>query len=112
MTTVLAPARTPRAPRYLTISAWAVPIMVLGQFAFLAMIPVALVLYGALRNPHARDLRWPAALLTAAFATPLTIWLLRPDGAQSLSKDIHPVFVGLIVAASAVVLLKLWTHRR
>jgi hypothetical protein len=86
--------------------------MVLGQFAFLAFIPVALVLFGSLRDARVRALRWPAGLLAAVFATPLAIWLLRPDGAQSLSKDIHPVFVGLIVAASAVVLLKIWTSRR
>ncbi|MFQ1002364.1 hypothetical protein [Modestobacter sp. SSW1-42] len=112
MSAVLAPTRPRRAPRYVVFSAWAVPVMVLGQFAFLAMIPVALVLYGALRDTRVQTLRWPAGLLTAVYATPLATWLLRPDGAQSLSKDIHPVSVGLIVAASAVVLLKIWTNRR
>lgn len=112
MSAVLAPARPRRAPRYVVVSAWAVPIMVLGQFALLAMVPVALVLYGALRDTRTQALRWPAGLLAAVYATPLAIWLLRPDGAQSLSKDIHPVFIGLIVAASAVVLLKIWASRR
>ena len=112
MSAVLAPTRPHRTPRSVVVSAWAVPIMVVGQFAFLAFIPVALVLYGALRDARARALRWPAVLLTAVYATPMAIWLLRPDGAESLSKDIHPVFVGLIVAASALVLLRIWTSRR
>ena len=111
MSTALAPAVS-NTPRYVVVSAWAVPIMVLGQFALLAVIPVGLVLSGALRDPRARELRRPAGLLAAAFAIPLAIWLLRPDGAESLSKDIHPGFVGLIVAASAVVLVKIWASRR
>lgn len=111
MSTAVAPAVS-RTPRQVVVSAWAVPIMVLGQFAFLAVIPVALVLSGALRDPRARALRGPAGLLAAVFATPMAIWLLRPDGAESLSKDIHPGFVGLVVAASAVVLVRIWTTRR
>lgn len=86
--------------------------MVLGDFALLAVIPVSLVLVGALRESRARALRWPAVLLAAVYATPLAIWLLRPDGAESLSKDIHPAFVALIVAASAVVLVRIWRSRR
>lgn len=112
MPTAPAPARSRRTPRYVLVSAWAVPIMVLGQFAFLAVIPVALVLSGALRDPRLRELRWPAGLLAVVYATPFGIWLLNPDRAQSLSKDIHPGFVALIVAVSAVVLLKLWASRR
>ncbi len=96
----------------MAVSAWAVPITVSGQFALLAVLPVALVLYGALRDTRTQALRWPAGLLAAVYANPLAIWLLRPDGARSLSKDIHPVFIALIVTASAVVLLELWTSRR
>lgn len=99
-------------PRSVVVSAWAAPIMVLGGFALFSGIPVALVLLGALRDPRARRLRWPAVLLAAAYTTPLAIWLLRPDGAESLSKDIHPGFVALIVAASALVLATIWRSRR
>lgn len=109
--TPLAPTSR-RAPRYLQISLWAVPVLVIGQFSMLAIIPVALVLIGALRDSRVRPLRWWAGLLAATYATPLAIWLLRPDGAQSLSKDMHPVFVVLIVAVSMVLLVKLYRRKR
>ena len=101
-----------RAPASVTISAWAAPLLVVGDFALLAVVPVVLVLVGALRDPRVRSLRWPAGLLTAVYATPLAIWLLNPNRPESLSKDIDPVFVVLIVAASAVVLLTLYTRKR
>lgn len=103
-------ARTSRAPRYVHISAWAIPLMVIGQFSMLAIIPMSLLLVGTLRGTRTRALRWWAGLLAVAYAAPLAIWLLRPDGAQSLSKDMHPAFAALIVAVSAVLLVKL--HRR
>ncbi|MFI6308145.1 hypothetical protein ACIBCH_40170 [Amycolatopsis thailandensis] len=87
-----------RAPRSVIISAWAVPIMVLGQFAMLAVVPVALVLIGTLRDTRLRALRWGAIALTAAYATPLALWAIGPERAQSLSKDMHPVFAAIIVA--------------
>jgi hypothetical protein len=102
-----------RIPLYLTIAAWAVPVMVLGQFAMLAILPLALVVVAVFADARARGLRWWVGLLALAYATPLAIWLLRPDGAQSLSKDLDPVFVALIVTISAVLLLKIhWSRRR
>ncbi|EMD25895.1 hypothetical protein [Amycolatopsis azurea] len=87
-----------RAPRSVIISAWAVPIMVLGQFAMLAIVPVALVLIGTLRDARLKALRWGAIALTAAYATPLALWAIGPERAQSLSKDMHPVLAAIIVA--------------
>lgn len=104
--------KTRRIPLRLQISAWAAPLLVVGDFALLAVVPVALVLYGALRDSRVRFLRWPAALLAAVYATPLIIWLSNPDRPESLSKDIDPVFVVLIAAASAVELLTLYTRNR
>ncbi|MET8051581.1 hypothetical protein ABZU75_28680 [Streptosporangium sp. NPDC005286] len=102
-----------RTPRAVTISSWAVPVMVLGQFALLAIVPVAIALVGALRHARDRTVRWAAALLAVTYAIPLVVWLTRPDAAPSLSKDIHPAFVGLIVAASAVLIVAiLRDHRR
>ena len=72
--------------------------------------PVGRVLRGALRHPGL-GLRGVAGVLTAVYATPFALWLLDPDRAQSLSKDIHPGFVTLIVAASAAVLLTLRARR-
>ncbi|GAA1539052.1 hypothetical protein GCM10009678_21690 [Actinomadura kijaniata] len=105
-TTSQPPARAGRrAPRAVTLAAWAVPVMVLGQFALLAGVPVAIALAGALRRTRDRAVRRAAALVAVAYAIPLAVWLARPDGAPSLSKDIHPAFVGLIVTASAVLVV-------
>ena len=102
---------TRRTPRSVLISAWAVPVMVLGQFSMLAIVPVVIVLAATLRRPELHGLRPHSAALAAIYATPLAIWILRPDGAQSLSKDMHPVFMVLIVAAAAVLLVKLHTRK-
>jgi ABC-type branched-subunit amino acid transport system permease subunit len=82
------------------ISAWSVPVLVIGQFAMLALIPVVIVLVTALRNPGLRALRWWAFALTAAYATGLILWAVLPDRARSLSRDLHPVVAGVIVAAA------------
>lgn len=110
---VLPPARPTaasikRAPRYVVVSAWAVPVMVLGQFAFLAGIPIGLMVSGSRRDPRLAALRRPTLLLAASWLVPLALWLLGPDRPSSLSKDISPLSVGVIVAASAVVLLTLY----
>ena len=103
---------TRRTPLFIHIAAWSVPVLVLAEFALLAIVPVAAILIGTLINARARALRWWAGLLAAVYLTPLAIWLLREDGAQSLSKDIHPVFVGLIVAVSIAFLVKVYTRRK
>jgi len=107
------PTRTGRrVPLSVTVSAWAVPVMVVGQFALVAGLPVVIALVGALRRVPDRAVRRAATLVAVTFAIPLVVWLTRPDGAQSLSKDMHPGFVGLIVAASAVFLVTLHRARR
>ena len=101
---------TPRTPRSVLLSAWAVPVLVLGQFSMLAIVPVTLALVATLRHPSQRTLRPYSAALAVSYATPLAIWIVRPDGAPSLSKDMHPAFVVLIVAAAAALLVKLRTR--
>ncbi|MFF7245848.1 hypothetical protein ACFZBU_18300 [Embleya sp. NPDC008237] len=101
-----------RMPRAVTISAWAVPVMVLAQFALIAVVPVVIALVGALTRVRDRAVRLASVLVAVAFAIPLTVWLVRPDGAQSLSKDIHPGFVALIVAASVALVLTIHRARR
>ncbi|MEU8421465.1 hypothetical protein AB0C15_11375 [Micromonospora sp. NPDC048835] len=89
-----------RANRTAIISIWAVPVLVIGQFAMLAIVPVTLALVVSLRHAHLRGLRrWTVALATA-YATPLVLWAIGPDRAPSLSKDMHPVFAALIVVAA------------
>lgn len=107
--------RPRRTPLYLQIAAWSVPVLVLGQFAMVAIIPVAIVLVGALADRRVRarrGLRAAASLLAVVYATPLAIWALRPDGAQSLSKDMHPLFYAIIALASAVVLATIYASRK
>jgi len=105
--TTRAPKTVRGLPLYLVISAWAIPAFILGQFAMLAIVPVSLVVIGTIRIPHRKELRWYVTALAASYATPLIIWILRPDRAQSLSKDMHPAFIALIVAASLVLLVLL-----
>lgn len=106
------PATLRRGPRSVFIAAWSIPILVLAQFSMVAIVPVSIVLIGTLRSARIRALRWWVGLLTLAYATPLALYAFNPDRAGSLSKDISPVFVILIVAVSAVVLIKLHTNRK
>ncbi|MFE9577551.1 hypothetical protein ACFYO1_14265 [Nocardia sp. NPDC006044] len=102
--------RTPRhdradgypAARSVLISAWAVPVLIIGQFAMVAVIPVVIALIGTLRDARLRPLRWLAAALAVAYAVPLAIWRLRSEPAQSLSKDISPFLAALVVVAAVV----------
>ena len=93
--------RSGRAPRKFLVSALAVPVMIVGQFAMLAIVPVAVVVTTTLRDARLRHLRPWAAGLAAAYATPLALWAIGPDRAQSLSKDMHPALATVIVGASA-----------
>ncbi|WP_406063805.1 hypothetical protein [Micromonospora sp. NBC_00860] len=102
MTATTMPSASPprRADRTVIISIWAVPVLVVGQFAMLAIVPVVLALTVSLRHAYLRGLRrWTVALATA-YAIPLILWAIGPDRAPSLSKDMHPAFAALIVVAA------------
>lgn len=105
-------ARAARTTKSVLISAYAVPVLVIGQFAMLAIVPVALVLIGTLRSTELKPLRWWAAGLAAVYATPLLLWAIGPDRAPSLSKDMHPLFVPLIAVAAVAVALAIHAQRR
>jgi len=94
--------RPTRARRAVLISAAAVPLLIVGQFAMLAIVPVAIAVIVGARMRGVRLLTW---LLAALYATPLAIWALRADPAPSLSKDIHPVLAGLIITGAVGVLI-------
>jgi hypothetical protein len=110
------PAAPPKKPRrahpVVVISAWAIPVLVVGQFALLALIPVILAVVFTLKDARSRALRWWVGALAAVYATPLLIWAINPERQQSLSKDISPIFVGLIVAFSVALLIKIHTRRK
>jgi hypothetical protein len=50
--------RTARPSRAVLSAAWAFPLMVLGQFALLGGIPVAVALAGTLRGSRRKAARW------------------------------------------------------
>lgn len=104
--------QTGRTSRVFIISAWAVPIMVVGQFAMLAIVPVALVLISTLRDARLRPVRWWAVALTLAYATPLALWAIGPDRAPSLSKDMSPILAAVIVAAAVALIAAHYVTRR
>ncbi len=99
-------------PRKVLVSAWAVPVMVMGQFGFLAVIPVAIIVIAVARRFKTGALRNWSLALGAAFSVPLAIWALRPDRAQSLSKDMSPVLAALIVATAVGVIVTAHRQRR
>jgi hypothetical protein len=99
-------------PRKVLISAWAIPVMVIGQFSFLAGIPVAIVVTTVTRRFRSGALRNWSLALGAAFTTPMAIWAVRPDRAQSLSKDMHPALAALIVGAAGGVIVTAHRQRR
>lgn len=101
-----------RFPRSVIVSAWAVPVMIIGQFAMLAVVPVALVLIGTLRDARLEALRLGAIALTAAYATPLALWAIGPERARSLSKDMHPVFAAIIVTVGVAFAVSFHVLRR
>lgn len=103
---LLAPA-TRRTPRSVIISAWSVPVLVLGQFSMLAIVPVVLVLVGVVRPRSLRAMRPYGVALAAAYAIPLLIWILRSDRAGSLSKDMHPALMVLVVAVALALIIRL-----
>ena len=100
-----------RPRRSVIVAAFAVPVMVIGQFAMLAIVPVAVVLVGTFRTARLRALHPWAAGLAAAYATPLGLWAIGPDRAPSLSKDMHPALAGLVVAAAVAVIVRYFTLR-
>ena len=101
-----------RTPLLLTVAAWSVPVLVLGQFALLAVVPVAGIAIETLVGARARALRRWALPLVIAYAVPLAIWIVRPDPAASLSKDIAPALVALVVAASIPLLVRITARRK
>ncbi|WP_067877377.1 hypothetical protein [Agromyces aureus] len=106
------PQKLRRAHPAITISAWTIPVLVLGQFALLSVVPVVIALVATLRDARSRALRWWVGALALVYAAPLLIWALKPDRAESLSKDISPIFVALIVAVATALLIKIYTRRK
>jgi uncharacterized membrane protein len=99
-------------PGSVICAACTVPVLVLSGFALMAVIPVTVIAAHMVRNSRSHTLRWPAAGLVAAYALPLIYWLARPDGAASLTKDLHPASLSLIVAMSLLFLSRIYKNLR
>ncbi|PJJ72975.1 hypothetical protein CLV46_2555 [Diaminobutyricimonas aerilata] len=115
MTTTAAPPTTStrRAPLYFHVAAWAVPVLLLTEFAMIALVPVLVVLIGSFTDARVHFARWWATAVAALYAIPLAVLNLRDDPAPSLSKDMHPAFLTLIVLAAVALLVRLyWKGRR
>lgn len=78
MTTKLsqATANDSAVPRKVTVSAWAVPVMVLGQFSFLAAVPVTIIVVSILRSAL-KDLKTGSPLRPAVRITLGKTWTTR-----------------------------------
>jgi hypothetical protein len=98
-----------RASTAVLVAAWAVPVMVAGQFALLAGVPIAVALIGSRRR---RAHRWWAAALAAVYAAALVLWLAGPSGAPSLSKYLSPAATAVFAVAGAVVAVALSRRAR
>ncbi|GAA0899292.1 hypothetical protein GCM10009557_75130 [Virgisporangium ochraceum] len=107
-------AATDTRPRSLpvVISAWSAAVLVAGQFAMVAVVPVTIVLVAVFRNAHLRALRWWAAALGAAYAAGLALWAIGPDRAPSLSKNLHPAHEVVIVVLAVAVAVAYHVIRR
>lgn len=103
--------RNRKAPVYVVLSAWLTPVMVLGGWAFLAVVPVALVAFGTWTNRRVRPLRWWAAVLAGLYAIPFVQYLTQ-DSVPSMSKMLHPAMGGAIAVPAAVIIVKLWRDHR
>lgn len=84
------------------VAAWAVPVMVIGEFGLLSGIPIAVVLVASLRKGRPKALRWWSGAVTLAYATPLTMWLAGPSQAPSLSKYMDSTTTAALAAAGIV----------
>lgn len=116
---VLAGARTTirgservTAKKRVILSAWAIAVLIVGEFAMLAVVPVIVLTAAVFRDAQLRALRWWAVAVAATYASGLAAWVIGPDRAPSLSKDLHPVHAAVIVAAALAFAIRYHVMRR
>ncbi|CAN7213976.1 hypothetical protein LJR016_000623 [Devosia sp. LjRoot16] len=100
------------APRYVTWSAIVAPVLVLTGWAFIAAVPIALLLWGTWSDRRVRALRWWSGLTALLYAIPFVQYLLRTDPEASMSSMLHPAMGLAIALAAAVVALKIFKSHR
>ncbi|MEK8226704.1 hypothetical protein NKG05_12325 [Oerskovia sp. M15] len=55
--------------------------LIVGQFAMVAVVPVVVLTATVLRNANLRALRWWAVAVGATYASGLAAWAIGPDRA-------------------------------
>lgn len=106
MSTLTAQPVRPARARSVIVSAWAVPVLVVGQFAMVAVAPVVVLTVAVFRDARLRALRWWAAAVAGLYAGGLVAWAIGPDRAPSLSKDLHPALATLISVAAVALAVR------
>jgi len=94
------------------ISAWAVPALVATGFAMVAIVPTTILAIATFRDARLRALRWWAVAVAAAYGSGLVLWAVSADPAPSLTKSLHPVHAGLIIAAGIAYAVRYHLGRR
>ncbi|MGW7534637.1 hypothetical protein [Amycolatopsis sp. NPDC054798] len=94
---------TSRASLPVLLTAWSVPVLVLGQFALLSGIPLIALVVSSLRRSQPPALRWWSAGLAAVYLGVLALWALSPESAPSLSKSMNPAVTAFFVASGVAV---------
>jgi hypothetical protein len=98
---------TRSVPLYVIIASIAAVVLVIGQFAMIALVPVLVTTIAAFVDPRLGWLRWWALALITAYGIPLAIYTLRDDPAPSLSKDLHPVAFVIVVAVALATTIRI-----
>lgn len=111
-TTTARHVRVQRTSSATLVAAWAVPVFVLGQFALISGLPLAVALVGTWRDARLRPLRWWTAALAAGYVVPLVLWRVGSGDVPSLSKYLGPVYTGVFVAAGVALALAHHVVRR
>ncbi|MEU3072844.1 hypothetical protein [Streptomyces laurentii] len=80
--------------------------LIVGQFAMVAIAPVVVLTVAVFRDARLRAQRWWAAAVTGLYASGLAAWAIGPDRAPSLSKDLNPVLATLISVAAVALAVR------
>jgi len=84
MEIITTPVRRARHPfRRSVIAGAAVPVLIAGEFAMMAIVPVGIAVLTTVRNPGLRKLRPWAAALGALYTLALAMWAIGPDRAPA-----------------------------
>jgi hypothetical protein len=106
------PNPTRRPSRTTVIAAVAAPLLVAGQFAMVAVLPVTVALVSAFAMRESRATRFWAIVLGAAYAVPFLRYLTDPDRPRSLSASLDLYSTTAILAAGVALLVTLYRAHR